>query len=164
MTFGGTPMVNRVDATTDGLAEMYKWRVTAIYTETGGQVDVSYSQPECTAGETPKPHENTKRCYPVIWTPEGEEELTDWFHKYTVTQVAEIDLVGDQPDVITSYEYEGGAAWAHAKPDGITPEENQTWSVFRGYGTVKVRTGHQDATQTEEEYLYYRGMDGDELP
>ncbi|MDA2811651.1 type IV secretion protein Rhs [Nocardiopsis sp. RSe5-2] len=164
VTFGGTPMVNRVDSTSDGLAEMYKWRVTAVYTETGGQVDVSYSQPECEAGQTPKPHENTKRCYPVIWTPEGEEELTDWFHKYTVTQVAEIDLVGDQPDVITSYDYEGGAAWAHATPDGITPEENQTWSVFRGYETVKVRTGHPEASQSEEEHLFYRGMDGDELP
>ncbi|WP_161631985.1 RHS repeat domain-containing protein [Nocardiopsis baichengensis] len=164
VSFGGTPMVNRVDSTSDGLAEMYKWRVTSVYTETGGQVDISYSAPECEAGETPEPHENAKSCYPVIWTPEGEEELTDWFHKYTVTQVSEIDLVGDQPDVITSYDYVGDAAWAHAEPNGITPEENQTWSVFRGYETVKVRTGHPDATQTEKEYLYYRGMDGDELP
>ncbi|CAM3874860.1 RHS repeat-associated core domain-containing protein [Nocardiopsis rhodophaea] len=164
VTFGGTALENRVDSTSDGLAPMYKWRVTSIYTETGGQTDISYSEPECKPGATPKPHANTKRCYPVIWTPEGEEELTDWFHKYVVTQIAEVDLVAQQPDVVTAYEYEGGAAWHYDDPDGITPEERKTWSKFRGYEKVAVRTGHPDETRTETEHLYYRGMDGDKQP
>lgn len=164
VTFNGTPLRNRVDARDDGLAPMYKWRITAVYTETGGQIDVSYSDAQCEPDDTPKPHSNTKRCYPVIWTPEGEQELTDWFHKYVVTQTVEMDLVADQPAVITSYDYQGGAGWAYDKPDGITPEDNKTWSVFRGYEKVTVRTGHPDATRTETEHLFYRGMDGDHQP
>ncbi|GAA2000176.1 hypothetical protein GCM10009799_29350 [Nocardiopsis rhodophaea] len=164
ITFGGTALENRVDSTSDGLAPMYKWRITSIYTETGGQVDVSYSAPECKPGQTPKPHSNTKRCYPVIWTPEGEEELTDWFHKYVVTKVAEIDLVAQQPDVITSYQYVGGAGWHFDDPDGIVPNKRKTWSVFRGYAKVKVREGAADETQSETEHLFYRGMNGDKQP
>ncbi|MFD0772530.1 RHS repeat-associated core domain-containing protein [Streptomonospora algeriensis] len=164
VTFNGTPLQNRVDARDDGLAPMYKWRITAVYTETGGQIDVSYSDAQCQPDDTPEPHTNSKRCYPVIWTPEGEQELTDWFHKYVVTQTAEIDLVADQPDVITAYDYQGGAGWAYDKPDGITPEDRKTWSVFRGYEKVTVRTGHPDATRTETEHLFYRGMDGDHQP
>ncbi|GAA1776769.1 RHS repeat-associated core domain-containing protein [Streptomonospora arabica] len=164
VTFNGTPLRNRVDARTDGLAPMYKWRITAIYTETGGQIDVTYSDAQCQPGDTPAPHSNTKRCYPVIWTPADEEELTDYFHKYVVTQVAEIDRVADQPDVITSYDYVGDAAWHYDDPDGIVPEDRKTWSLFRGYEKVKVRTGHPDATRTETEHLFYRGMDGDHQP
>lgn len=166
LTFAGTPMPNRVDSTSDGVAPLNKWRITAVYTETGGQLDVSYSDPDCIAGSTPTPHTNTKRCYPVRWVPSGrgDDDITDWFHKYVVTQVAEVDLVTDQPDVVTTYDYRGGGAWRYMDADGFTKDDKRTWSQWRGYEVVRVRSGLADETQSEEEHRFFRGMHGDHLP
>ena len=164
VTFEGTALENRVDGLSDGLAPMLKYRITSIYTESGAQTDISYSAPECTRGSTPQPHANTKRCYPVIWTPPGEQEMTDWFHKYVVTQVAELDLVADQPDTITTYQYLGGGAWHYDDADGLVPESRKTWSQWRGYGQVRVVSGEQGNQQSEEEHLFFRGMHGDKQP
>lgn len=90
-TFVGTASENRVDGLSNGLAPMLKYRVTSVYTETGGQLDASYSDTECVRGSPPQPHANDKRCYPARGPPEGGAELTDWFPKYAVTQVAAID-------------------------------------------------------------------------
>ncbi|MFD3686985.1 RHS repeat-associated core domain-containing protein [Nocardiopsis sp. NPDC058631] len=166
LTFTGTPMPNRVDSTSDGVAPLNKWRVSAVYTETGGQLDVTYSDPDCTAGSTPTPHTNTRRCYPVEWVPSGrgDDDITDWFHKYVVTQVKEIDLVTDQPDVTTTYDYRGDAAWRYMDADGFTKDDKRTWSQWRGYETVRVISGMPDGTQSEEEHHFFRGMHGDHLP
>ncbi|SHK38898.1 intein C-terminal splicing region/RHS repeat-associated core domain-containing protein, partial [Nocardiopsis flavescens] len=166
LTFAGTPMPNRVDSTSDGVAPMNKWRITAVYSESGGQLDVLYSQPDCTPGQTPEPHSNTKRCYPVRWVPSGrgDKDITDWFHKYVVTQVVEVDLVTDQPDVITTYDYRGGAAWRYADADGFTKDDKRTWSQWRGYETVRVNTGVEGETRSEEEHRFFRGMHGDKQP
>ncbi|MEY9211487.1 RHS repeat-associated protein [Thermobifida halotolerans] len=164
VTFEGTALENRVDGLADGLAPMLKYRITSIYTESGGQIDVSYSAPECTRGSTPQPHANTKRCYPVRWTPEGEPEMVDWFHKYVVTQIAEFDLVADQPEVVTTYEYLGGAAWRYVEANGLIKDKYRTWSDWRGYERVRMRTGHPDGVRSETEYLYFRGMHGDKQP
>lgn len=91
-TFVGTASENRVDGLSNGLAPMLKYRVTSVYTETGGHLDASYSDTECVRGSPPQPHANDKRCYPARGPPEGGAELTDWFPKYAVTQVAAIDL------------------------------------------------------------------------
>ncbi|MEU5858727.1 RHS repeat-associated core domain-containing protein [Nocardiopsis dassonvillei] len=165
ITFGGTPMPNRIDSTTDGLAPMNKWRITEIYTETGGQVDVRYAASDCDPDALPEPHENTQRCFPVIRTHNaGAEEITDWFAKYAVTQLLEDDLVGGQPDQITSYDYVGDGAWRYMDANGFTDEDKRTWSQWRGYDRVIVRTGHENEVRTETEHLFYQGMDGDHLP
>ncbi|WP_268643651.1 RHS repeat domain-containing protein [Nocardiopsis sp. EMB25] len=165
ITFAGTPMPNRIDSTTDGLAPMNKWRITSIYTETGGQVNVNYATPDCTAGSTPEPHANTSTCFPVIRTHQaGAEEITDWFAKYTVQQLVEVDLVGGQPDQVTTYDYVGAPAWRYMDDDGFVDQDKRTWSQWRGYDRVIVRTGHPDEVQTETEHLFYQGMDGDHLP
>ncbi|MEU1899255.1 RHS repeat-associated core domain-containing protein [Nocardiopsis dassonvillei] len=165
ITFGGTPMPNRIDSTTDGLAPMNKWRITEIYTETGGQVDVKYAASDCDPDALPEPHENTQRCFPVIRTHNaGAEEITDWFAKYAVTQLLENDLVGGQPDQITSYDYVGDGAWRYMDANGFTDEDKRTWSQWRGYDRVIVRTGHENEVRTETEHLFYQGMDGDHLP
>ena len=165
VTFAGTPMPNRIDSTTDGLAPMNKWRITAIYTETGAQVDVSYAEPGCDPEDLPTAHTNTALCYPVIRTHRGgAEEITDWFAKYAVTELVEVDLVGDQPDVITSYDYVGDGAWRYMDADGFVDDDQRTWSQWRGFDRVIVRTGHPDDVQTETEYLFYQGMDEDHLP
>ncbi|WP_436888253.1 polymorphic toxin-type HINT domain-containing protein [Nocardiopsis dassonvillei] len=166
LTFAGTPMPNRVDSTSDGVAPMNKWRITAVYSESGGQLDILYSQPDCTPGQTPEPHSNTRRCYPVRWVPSGrgDKDITDWFHKYVVTQVVEVDLVTDQPDVITTYDYRGGAAWRYMDADGFTKDDKRTWSQWRGYEIVRVNTGVEGETRSEEEHRFFRGMHGDKQP
>jgi RHS repeat-associated protein len=164
VTFGGTQMPNRVDSPTDDIAPMLRWRITEVLTESGGQLDITYSAPECEPGKTPKPHENTKRCYPVKWTPEGGVELTDWFHKYVVTEVNELDLVTDQPTLTTSYDYVGTPAWRYTEADGMVKDKYRTWADWRGYDRVIVRTGHAAEERTETEYLYFQGMHEDKLP
>nr|WP_184286692.1 RHS repeat-associated core domain-containing protein [Nocardiopsis algeriensis] len=164
VSFAGTQMPNRVDSPTDNIAPMLRWRITSIYTETGGQLDITYSEPECEPGKTPKPHSNTKLCYPVKWTPEGGVELTDWFHKYVVTEVNELDLVTDQPTLTTSYDYVGTPAWRYTEADGMVKDKYRTWADWRGYDRVIVRTGHPSEQRTETEYLYFQGMDGDKQP
>ncbi|WP_236567814.1 RHS repeat-associated core domain-containing protein [Nocardiopsis sp. FR6] len=164
VTFGGTQMPNRVDSPTDDIAPMLRWRITEVKTESGAQLDITYSQPECEPGKTPQPHSNTKRCYPVKWTPEGGVELTDWFHKYVVTEVNELDLVTDQPTLTTSYDYVGTPAWRYTEADGMVKDKYRTWADWRGYDRVIVRTGHPSEERTETEYLYFQGMDGDKQP
>ncbi|XKK39843.1 hypothetical protein HFP72_03030 [Nocardiopsis sp. ARC36] len=165
ITFTGTPMPNRIDSTTDGLAPMNKWRILAVHTETGGKVNVRYDEPACTEGDTPKPHENTEACFPVIRAHQaGADDITDWFAKYTVAELVEEDLVGGQPHQITTYDYTGDGAWRYMDDDGFVEDDRRTWSQWRGYDRVIVRTGHPDEVRTETEHLFYQGMDGDKLP
>ncbi|QRN79651.1 MAG: hypothetical protein JK586_15665, partial [Nocardiopsis sp. BM-2018] len=48
--------------------------------------------------------------------------------------------------------------------DGFTKDDKRTWSQWRGYEVVRVRTGLSDETQSEEEHRFFRGMHGDHLP
>ncbi|WP_250004946.1 RHS repeat-associated core domain-containing protein [Actinoplanes sp. M2I2] len=161
----GQQLPNRVDVPGDNTAALVRFRVAAIYTDTGGQIDVSYSKPDCTAGALPKAGESTKRCFPVRWHPNGEEEpVTDWFLKYVVTSVVQTDRVGGAPDQLTSYEYVGDAAWRKPAPDGLTEDKYLTWGEWRGYPQVVVRGGDGQTMTTKVEHNYLRGMDGDKLP
>ncbi|MET8140939.1 RHS repeat-associated core domain-containing protein [Sphaerisporangium sp. NPDC005288] len=161
--FAGVQKPNRVDAL-EGRPPLTKWRVSAIDNETGGALSVTYSGADCTAGDTPEPDSNTRRCYPQYWAPEGATTpVRDWFHKYVVTQVQQIDRTGGAPDVMDTYEYLGGAAWHHDDDDGLTKEKYKTWSEWRGYGKVRVLHGNPFEQRSKTEYTYFRGMDGDEL-
>ncbi|GAA1276215.1 hypothetical protein Psi02_00930 [Planotetraspora silvatica] len=161
--FAGVQMPNRVDAI-EGRPPLTKWRISAIDNETGGALSVTYSDPDCVAGDTPAPDSNTRRCYPQYWSPEGAiTPKLDWFHKYVVTQVQQIDRTGGAPDVLDTYEYLGGGAWHHDDDDGLTKEKYKTWSQWRGYGKVRVIRGAPGETRSQAEFTYFRGMDGDEL-
>jgi RHS repeat-associated protein len=165
VTFTGQQMDNRVD-TADLSPPMKWWRVASIRTETGGEIKVSYSAPECAAGGTMPgaPESNTLRCFPVKWTPPGgTKPATDYFHKYVTTAVSEDPRTTDAPIVSTAYEYVGGAAWHYADDDGLATEDGRTWSDWRGYAKVRVTKG-VDSERTSGEFLYFRGMDGDRLP
>ncbi|GIH60646.1 polymorphic toxin-type HINT domain-containing protein [Microbispora siamensis] len=162
--FAGVQKPNRVDAL-EGRPPLTKWRISAIDNETGGSLSVAYSDEDCTAGDKPDIGTNTRRCYPQYWSPEGATSpKLDWFHKYVVTQVREIDRTGGAPDEVTSYEYLGGGAWHHDDDDGLTKEKYKTWSQWRGYGKVRISHGEAPEQRSQSEYLYFRGMDGDELP
>ncbi|MFC4585791.1 polymorphic toxin-type HINT domain-containing protein [Sphaerisporangium corydalis] len=161
--FAGVQKPNRVDAL-EGRPPLTKWRVSAIDNETGGALSITYSGADCTAGNTPEPDTNTRRCYPQYWSPEGATEpIRDWFHKYVVTQVQQIDRTGGAPDVVDTYEYLGGGAWHHDDDDGLTKEKYKTWSQWRGYGKVRVLHGAPTGQRSQAEFTYFRGMDGDEL-
>ncbi|WP_308190786.1 RHS repeat-associated core domain-containing protein [Streptomyces sp. HPF1205] len=165
ITFTGVQMANRVDAI-DASPAMNWWRLASVRDETGGETSVQYSAPDCVAGSRmpAAPESNTLRCYPVIWAPPGASApITDWFHKYVVTAVAETDHTGGAPRVLTSYDYQGTPAWHYTDDDGLVTDRYKTWSQWRGYGTVRVTKGDA-GEQTLVETRYFRGMDGDHLP
>ncbi len=161
----GIQLANRVD-TIDFAAAMNWWRIARIRNETGGTINITYSQEDCVAGSTPTAQTNTRRCYPVRWTPEGyQSAVTDWFHKYVVTTIYEIDHTGGSPPFGSprkaySYSYHDGAAWRYTDDDGLVDKDEKTWSVFRGYGRVGVTVGDA-GEQAYTETRYFRGMHGD---
>ncbi|MEU8387338.1 RHS repeat-associated core domain-containing protein [Micromonospora sp. NPDC048843] len=160
---------NRVDTIDDSPA-MNWMRLTKIRTEAGGTINVDYSDPECVAGtKVPtEPSANTLRCYPVRWTPEGlKDPIIDYFHKYVVKTVYEIDQTGGvppngSPRVVHNYTYED-PAWHYDDDDGLIDPKDKTWSDWRGYRAVTVvdgDPGEQSSTTTR----YFQGMHGDKLP
>ncbi|MEU8377528.1 RHS repeat-associated core domain-containing protein [Micromonospora sp. NPDC048894] len=166
--FTPVQLSNRVD-TTDFAASMNWMRITKIRNETGGTISVNYSDQDCKAGQVmPTPHTNTRRCYPVIWEPEGySSAVTDWFHKYVVTTIYENDNTGGippqgSPRTVYSYNYFDGAAWHYNDDDGLVEKKHKTWSDYRGYGRVGLTVGDA-GEQTYTETRYFRGMHGDKL-
>ncbi|WP_309113162.1 polymorphic toxin-type HINT domain-containing protein [Saccharothrix sp.] len=160
VNFDGQLRDNRVDAV-DGQPRMSKWRVSRVNTETGGRIDVTYGPVGCSPGALPAADVNGTSCFPAHWMPQGASApVLDWFHKYLVTEVREVDRVGGSPDEVTSYEYVGDAAWHHDDAE-LTPTELKTWGQWRGYQTVKVRTGDPSKPRTLVEHRFFRGMFGD---
>jgi RHS repeat-associated protein len=165
VTFNHVQKENRVDKLGDDVGPYVKYRLGTIFDESGGQIDVNYSEPECTTDALPTPETNTKRCFPVYWTPPdgSKDPKLDWFHKYVVAQVIQSDRTGHAPDMVTDYDYQGGAAWHFDDDDGLTKEKYKTWSQWRGYATVRVQSGGDNDMRTQTDHQYFRGMDGDRL-
>ncbi|MEU5788768.1 HNH/endonuclease VII fold putative polymorphic toxin [Micromonospora purpureochromogenes] len=170
VTFSGIQMQNRVDASgADWALAMNWWRVNSIKLETGGEIFVTYSPPQCAGGTMPSESaldSNTLRCYPVRWTPPAyTDPITDYFHKYVVTEVQQIDHTGGSRPVRTAYEYGNSGnqpLWHHDEDTGLVPANRRTWSQWRGYPTVITYVG-EGAARTKTETLYFRGMYGDKL-
>lgn len=169
VTFSGIQMYNRVDATQGDWAPAMNWRrVNSIVNETGGQLWITYSSQQCAKGGTMPTavDNNSLRCYPVKWTPPGyTDPITDYFHKYVVTEVRQIDALGLSPDIVTAYTYNNPdnlPLWHYDDPDGLTKTSNKTWSEWRGYPSVTTTVG-TGADQTTSQVYYYRGMHGDKL-
>ncbi|MGI5292113.1 RHS repeat domain-containing protein [Nonomuraea polychroma] len=167
--FRGTPEPNRVNTPEDGLLPMLKHRIHTVYNESGGRVEVNWQPDDCPAAGLLqlKPETNTLRCFPVRWTPKGAETKNDWFRKYAVAEVNADERVGGGKIEQTSYEYpERGGAW-HYNDDPLQKPEHRSWTQWRGYDRVKIRTGNPQSEpgvrQTEKEYRYFRGMHGDRL-
>ncbi|MFE4175920.1 polymorphic toxin-type HINT domain-containing protein [Streptomyces sp. NPDC056909] len=164
-TFSYTQLANRLDKTGDGYAPFIKDRLSTIADEAGGQTDVGYSDPACDWDALPTPQTNTTRCFPqYIGGTTTDDPERQWFNKYVVTSVTATDRTGGSPDRVTMYEYLGGAAWHYDDDDGLTKEEFKTWSQWRGYGRVQVKTGGQGgaaAMKSQADTYFMRGMDGD---
>ncbi|MEV0580842.1 RHS repeat-associated core domain-containing protein [Streptomyces sp. NPDC050392] len=172
INFLGTTLANRVEgATTGGNADpvsaFWRYRVNGIVNESGGRIGVTYTEPDCTAGDIPTPTSNNRRCYPVKWSPPDApganyEPYLDWFHTYVVTQVLEADndAQGKAPVKQSDYTYLDGMGWAKSKDDEFTQAKYLTYGDRKGYGRVQVRTGSAPEQRTLEEYRYFRGIEG----
>ncbi|WP_069885942.1 RHS repeat domain-containing protein [Streptomyces luteocolor] len=163
-TFAYTQLANRLDKKGDGYAPFIKARLSGVADESGGQVAVDYSAPACKAGALPTPQSNTTRCFPqYIGGSSSDDPERQWFNKYVVASTTTKDRTGGAANGLTTYEYLGDAAW-HFDDDGLTKEKFRTWSQWRGYGHVRVKTGGQggsDALKTQADSYFLRGMDGD---
>lgn len=165
ITFTPAQLANRVDGT-DIAPPMYKFRIAAIYNDTGGRITVNYNKAECSpgAGLPASPWTNTKRCMPVYWAAEGQSAPTlNYFHKYPVVSVLEEDLVAQATTKTYQYDYLDTPAW-HYDDNEFTPAKYRTWGDWRGYSRVQVRTGVPTGQQSAVEHRYMRGMDKDRLP
>ncbi|MEU6964998.1 RHS repeat-associated core domain-containing protein [Streptomyces chrestomyceticus] len=163
-TLAYTQLANRLDKTGDGYAPFIKARLSTVADESGGQLDVNYSAPACSFDKLPTPQTNTTRCYPqYLGGTASDDPDRQWFNKYLVTSVTATDRTGGAPDQVTRYEYLGDAAWHFDDDDGLTKEKFKTWSQWRGYGHVRVKTGGQgaDGMKTQADTYFLRGMDGD---
>ncbi|MFE5627097.1 ricin-type beta-trefoil lectin domain protein [Streptomyces virginiae] len=163
-------MPNRVaKSTSEATPDFDRLRVETIRTETGGEIHVDYSAP-CPVGSPAELKEvgNDTRCFPVRWSPDPDlppnKTPIEWFNKYVVERVTEIDRVARQPDVITAYKYNGGAAWAK-EDDEFTKPELRTYSQWRGYAEVVTTKGVTEnagkPTATEQSQTtkrFFRGL------
>lgn len=159
--FGATgQMANRLDTQTDGLPAFYKYRLGKITTETGSNITIDYFLPyPCSASAKPMAASNTLSCYPVSWTPDGyTAPINDWFNKYSVRQISQDDPTGHASAQVTSYAYDGGAAWRFDENE-LIKAKYRTYGQFRGYGTVTAYLGDGviDA-KAKTTTTYYRGM------
>ncbi|MER6194922.1 polymorphic toxin-type HINT domain-containing protein [Streptomyces cyaneofuscatus] len=164
-TFAYTQLDNRLDKTGDGFPPFVKERLYAIDDESGGQISANYSAPVCNWNALPTPETNTTRCFPQFIGGSDTDPATEhWFNKYVTTSVTRTDRTGGSPDQVTNYQYLGDAAWHYADDDGLTKEKEKTWSQWRGYGQVRVKTGGQggdSAMKTQQDSYFLRGMHGD---
>lgn len=162
VTFAYQDGPNRVDKNGDNTGPFIKYRLSGVSDESGGQTDIGYKPIECTATALPTPSSNTKRCFPSYWVHNsGEDPTIDWFHKYVVDSVQTMDRTGLAPNMVTTYDYKGTPAWHYDDDDGLTKEKYKTWSQWRGYDHVSVRTGGTDDPRTQADHYFLRGLDGD---
>ncbi|MEV3934534.1 RHS repeat-associated core domain-containing protein [Glycomyces sp. NPDC049804] len=170
VTFDGIQLYNRVQKTLDTKAPMNWFRISAIRNGTGGITTIDYTDTECDAktGVMPSsPENNDMRCMPVIVKTAEDNGGTpeyDWYHKYVVTKVADIDSTGGSPPVTSNYQYIGKPAWRYTDDDGLTDPEYKTWSEYRGYSAVRTVTGDGSDEKMVTETTYFRGLHGQKLP
>jgi RHS repeat-associated protein len=168
VTFNPVQLANRVEPI-NGLAPMNWMRVAQITTESGAEIQVTYSAPDCVPGKTMPDvnnlQNNSLRCYPVITPASGTTPAsTEFFNKYRVDQLNVADLTTPgNPTTTAVYTYVGTPAWHYTDDNGVVPAGTKTWSVWRGFGDVRVTTG-TGGDATTKETVYFRGMNGDHLP
>ncbi len=160
LSFAGSQLGNRTNPGNNPALDRY--RITAVTTETGAVISVTYGLPvPCTpGGPYPAPSDNHTNCFPVYWgafTPGNLGE--DWFNKYAVTQVTVSDPAGGSPGTFTSYTY-AKPAW-HYDDNEVVKTAYRTWGQWRGYGDVLTYNGTGTDPNTESETTYYQGMSDD---
>ncbi|MFI6286663.1 RHS repeat-associated core domain-containing protein [Streptomyces sp. NPDC051018] len=137
-------------------------RLNTVTTETGAITTVTYSDPECVRGSRMPAAEdsNSETCYPQYWHINGATDASvDWFHKYRVTAVNTADPTGHGEPLEYAYTYEK-PAW-HYNDSPFVPNDERTWSIWRGYQKVMVQSGATTGTRSRTVTSYLQGMHGD---
>jgi RHS repeat-associated protein len=173
--FDGSWLNNRVDYPSGDTAKALPFRrLTTIRNGLGGETRITYGHATpaatCPSNGADSSWESAKKwdtndqeCYRQEFKPDGGSKTKGVFHKYVTTKVEQVDLVGGSPTRTTTYAYVGKAAWHH-DDDLVTPSDQQTWTDWRGYPTVRVTEGTGPNEQRSvTESTYFRGMDGDKL-
>ncbi|MCZ4099801.1 polymorphic toxin-type HINT domain-containing protein [Streptomyces sp. H39-C1] len=161
--FAGINLANRFN-TRSGYANLNKWRIAGITTESGDAISVNYQAPVGCSTST-VPSTNTTACFPVYWAPDGlPDPILDWFNKYVVRSVSDNDTTGGSAGTVTTYDYTHGKAAWHYDDNETVKAKYRTYGQWRGYSEVQTRTGSTTDGQTLSDTIYYQGMDGDTLP
>ncbi|PIB09219.1 hypothetical protein B1C81_13205, partial [Streptomyces sp. HG99] len=122
-------------------------RIGTVSTEYGGDIEVEYTG-GCSAPPAEDKGKSNGTCYPVRWSPDGDEKTPAkaWFNKYVVDAVIETDKVTSHgKPVITKYKY-AGAAWAKSDDEFARPAL-WTYSDWRGYRQVTAIKGSKSVSQ-----------------
>ncbi|MFE7927532.1 DddA-like double-stranded DNA deaminase toxin [Streptomyces sp. NPDC057456] len=143
-------------------------RIGTVSTEYGGDIEVEYAG-GCASEPSEDKGKNNGTCYPVRWSPDGEEKTPAkvWFNKYVVDTVTEVDkLTSHGKPVTTRYKYEG-PAWATSQ-DEFTRPALRTYSNWRGYRQVTTAKGSKNSseqgipqTQSQSTTRYFQGAGGE---
>ncbi|MFG2064608.1 RHS repeat-associated core domain-containing protein [Micromonospora sp. NPDC048871] len=168
--FTGVELANRANVLA-GAPIFSRWRIQNIRTESGADLHVTYSETDCDLNDLPSsPQSNSRLCYPVYWTPDGyTEPQLDWFHKYVVTEISEIDRTADQPAIVTRYVYSTGGSstnvlWAYDDNE-FTKKKHRTYGQWRGYSQVVTKVGEPDqGVPLTTRERFYRGLHDQPLP
>jgi RHS repeat-associated protein len=164
-TFKYQMLANQLDPGT--APPMSRPRIQQITTETGSQIDVSFTQPDpCPVSTSPdSPSADHLSCFPIYWglfepgTSGGDLGYPDWFIKYAVQSVQQTDPSGGSPGLYSAYHY-SGPAW-HYDDNEAVEAKNRTYGQWRGYQKVRSLAGSGSDPQTETETDYYQGMSDD---
>ncbi|MET7297198.1 RHS repeat-associated core domain-containing protein [Streptomyces griseoloalbus] len=143
-------------------------RIGTVATEYGGDIEVEYKG-GCASEPSEDKGKNNGTCYPVRWSPDGDEETPAkaWFNKYVVDSVTETDKVTSHgKPVHISYAYTG-PAWSKTD-DEFTRPALRTYSDWRGYRQVSVTKGSKSTSQQGDpqsqsysETRYFQGVGGE---
>ncbi|MEU6535120.1 polymorphic toxin-type HINT domain-containing protein [Streptomyces sp. NPDC047000] len=123
-------------------------RIGTVSTEYGGDIEVEYTGGCQAEPATDKGKDNDETCYPVRWSPDGDERTPAkaWFNKYVVDSVTETDKVTSHgKPIVTRYKY-SGAAWAKSDDEFQRPAL-RTYSDWRGYRQVAVTKGSESTSE-----------------
>jgi RHS repeat-associated protein len=166
VTLYGSRLVNRVDNDpANGVPLTYKFRIVAIRSETGGEIEVTYGQPNpCSPIPVGAWDINTKDCFPQAFTPTGGSPGVGAFNKYVVTRTRQVDDTGASGPgyaMVTDYTYLGTPAWHY--DDSLVGGASQMWSQYRGYQRVQTQVPGPGGLLSTTQHLLYRGMHGDKL-
>ncbi|MEV0036561.1 polymorphic toxin-type HINT domain-containing protein [Streptomyces sp. NPDC050804] len=122
-------------------------RIGTVATENGGDIEVEYTG-GCSAEPATDKGKGNGTCYPVRWSPDGEEKVPAkaWFNKYVVASVTETDKVTTHgKPIVTSYTYTS-PAWDKTDDEFARPSL-RTYSVWRGYRQVATVKGSKSTSQ-----------------
>ncbi|MFJ4830486.1 polymorphic toxin-type HINT domain-containing protein [Streptomyces sp. NPDC088747] len=143
-------------------------RIGTVATESGGDIEVEYKG-GCAAEPAEDKGRNNGTCYPVRWSPDGDEKTPakSWFNKYVVHSVTERDKVTSRgKSVFTKYAY-SAPAWSR-NDDEFTRPALRTYSDWRGYRQVVVIKGSNSSSgmgdpqsQSYGMTRYFQGVGGE---